>query len=189
MRLSLVRALSELFELALQTSDYCDYIRQQGIAMNELAPMAGTTAVIDVVDCGGQRFDWAARGNPFRAFVCEAYEADGVTTADLVAWPIVNPRNVYSMFGNAAWVGASRAWSYDTYYLGKALDIHRCPLDWIKAGCTGAAVVDQNLAARELIDLPGPIAARDRSHAEELATLIQTVTKRTRILVPRDRVN
>lgn len=186
-RLDIMEARAELYSLAWFTRDFAAYVRHHNLDIEQVAGFAGGHGIIDVVDCGAGRFDWTAPGDPFPAFVCEAYAEDGETTIDLVAWPISRPGTVLSMFGNAAWLGAWAAWNPASYCFGKALTIHKTPLDWLKSGCTGAAVVNPRLAARELIDLPGPIAAQDKQHGRELLAMAQALVNRNRILVPTER--
>lgn len=186
-RPDILLARAELYSLAGFTRELAAYFRKHNLNPEHIAGFAGGHGIIDVVDCGNSRFDWSAPGDPFPAFVCEAYSGDGETTIDLVAWPINRPGAVLSMFGSAAWLGAWAAWNPASYSFGKALTIHKNPLDWLKSGCTGAAVVNPRLAARELIDLPGPIAARDRKHGRELLAMAQALVDRNRILVPTTR--
>ena len=182
----LLVARAEFYELAAPTKTYRRYVEEQNLDLDRITGFAGATGIIEVADCGGDRFDWAAAGHKFPAFVCEALSKDGETVEDLVAWPVDASRSVYSMFGTCAWLGAWAVWNPATYYMRKPLEVHRTPLDWLKAGCRGAAIVCPQLAAREMIDLPGPVAVQDGEHARVLLALMRGLSSRTQVLVPRE---
>jgi hypothetical protein len=180
---ALLVARYQFYERAWPTPKFHAYARQHALDVELIAGFAGATAVLSIVDCGHGRFDWEAPGSRFDAFVCEAYNADGETTIDLVAWPLHRPGYVLSMFGRAPMLGLWHAFNPATYTLGKALVMHRTPLDWLKAGCRGAAIIVPTLAARRFIDIPGPIAARDRAHARELLRIAHSIVDEKQIVV------
>lgn len=181
----ILAARAQLYARSWCTPAYCHYVNREGLDVERMLDFAGATAVIPIIDCGHGRFEFGTIGVDPLGFVCEAYAEDGQTTIDLVAWPVDNPGTVLSMFGRAAWLGARAAHNPATYNLGKALEVHRTPLHWLKARCMGAAVVTPKLAAREMMDLPGPIAARDPAHGRHLLKLAESVVDRNRILVPK----
>ncbi|RUT28323.1 hypothetical protein EMQ25_17205 [Arsenicitalea aurantiaca] len=179
----LLVARHQFYERAWPTPAYIAYVRRHVLDVGLISDFVGGTAVMSVVDCGNGRFDWDATGSRYDAFVCEAYDVDGETTIDIVAWPVDGPGHVLTMFGRAPLLGLWHALNPATYTLGKALVMHRTPLDWLKAGCAGAAVVTPRLAARQLMDIPGPIAARDRAHARELLRMAHSVVDDEQIVV------
>ena len=181
----MLAARAEFYDLARSTPAYCRYVREHGLDLTQITAFAGATGILDIVDCGGGRFDWNAKGDTFTAFICEALGRDGETVEDLVAWPTDKPTRTLSLTGVAAWLGAWNVWNPSSYYLGKPLWIHRTPLEWLKARCVGAAIANVGLAGREMLDVPGPIAACDRDHARFLANLLRSASTRTRIVIPR----
>lgn len=186
-RIDVMVAKSEFYSRAWATPAYCDYVNREGLDVDRMHDFVSATGVIPIIDCGRGRFEFGTMGVDPLGFVCEAYGPDGETTIDLVAWLLDNPGKVLSMFGRAAWLGAWAAWNPATYTMGKALDVHKTPLDWLKTGCSGAAVVTPRLVAREMMDLPGPIAARDGAHGRHLLALAQSTFDPNRIVVPRSR--
>jgi hypothetical protein len=161
-----------------------DYARKHGIDLDRAHDFAGLCAVLPVSDCGGGRFDFLDTDDDIDAFVCEVFGADGETCVDLVAWPVSNPGRVLTMFGRAVLIGEWMARSAFTYSFDRPLAMHRTPLEWLQAGCEGAAIVEATKAGRVLGDLPGPIAGRDLNHARELVALIDAAFPKNRVLVP-----
>ena len=105
----------------------------------------------------------------------EAFGPDGQTVADLVAWPLAHPEHVMTMFGRCGLLGVWEALGPATYFMGGALNLYRTPLDWLREGCRGAAIVVPSIAAQQLVDAPGFIAAQDHRHGRELVQLLQAV--------------
>lgn len=162
-----------------------DYLKGAGIktGLAEQHYSVGTISVANVWDCGNQRFDFADEGG-FRALVCEALAEDMETVIDLVAWPLDRPAHVMSAFGRCAFLGAHRVHNPATYLMGFPLVVHKTPLDFMRASFRGAAIVCPKLAARQLIDLPGQIAAQDYRHGRYLKRLIESVIPKDRIVIP-----
>ena len=143
--------------------------------------------MLPVLDCGKGRFDFVGHGEPVEAFVLEVLDFDGETHLDIAAWPLCDPGRVLTMFGRAPLIGMWAALNPATYYMGKALVMHRTPLEWLMSGCSGAAVLVPRLAARQLIDLPGPLAARDHRHGLQLRKLMLSVVETDRIVLAGER--
>jgi hypothetical protein len=160
-----------------------DYARQHGIDLGVAYAFAGLCAVIPITDCGNGRFDFRDTDEDIESLVCEALGADGETCTDLVAWPLSDPGRVMTIFGRAVIIGEWASRSPFTYAFAP-LTMHRNPLEWLKAGCDGAAIVDATKAGRALVDLPGQIAARDAQHGRELSALIDAVYPSNKIVVP-----
>ena len=162
-----------------------DYFQKHNVDPLICADFAGLGAVVPVVDCGNHRFDFdEGHQNAFPAFVCEANDADGETTIDLVAWPVERPDHVMSMFGRCGLLGIWEATSAAGTVFDHPLQIHRTPLDWLRANCRGSAIADKRIAARQLLDIPGRIAASDIRHGRELKAMLDAATPRTGIVVP-----
>jgi hypothetical protein len=191
MTIALMAARADLYGFAFASPAYLKYVRQHGIDVDRMSDFAGASALAPIVDCGGGRFDWPGFGQDEEqqhvdAFIVELFADDGETVLDIVAWPVDRPQHVMSMFGRAALAGEWEAFNPATFYMGKALVMHRTVLDWLKAGCRGAAIVDKRLAARALVDVPGPVAARDRHHAQELIAIIRSLIGPQKIVVATD---
>lgn len=180
---AILAARAEFYERVETTEAYLTYVRQHGIDIGRITDFAGATGVVEIVDCGNNRFDWTGPGTAVTAFVCEAMEADGETVIDLVAWPVDRPAHVMTMLGRAVLLGMWAAMNPATYYMGKSLIMRRTPLDWLAAGCDGAAVVHAGRAGRAFLDIPGPILAQDKCHARELLDIARSVVDERQIRV------
>ncbi len=186
--LDIAAARAELYERAQPTRSYIDFVHRHGIDVLKVGGFCGALAVVLIVEFPGGFFDFAEDGdeNAVGGVVCEAIGFDSETVEDLVAWPVEQPGRVLSMYRRAPLVGMWQAMNPCTYTFGRPLNLHRHPLDWLKAGCNGAAIVVPQLAARALIDLPGRFAPQDREHAHQVDRLIRNLS-RDRMVVPRER--
>jgi hypothetical protein len=184
---ALIAARAEFYDRALPHREFQHYVRQNGIELGRISGFAGATGILPVVNCGQGRFDWDAPGQLVQAFICEAYAEDGETVIDLVAWPIDRPQLVMTMFGRAPLLGLWEAMNPSTYFGGKPLQMHRTPLEWLQAGCRGAAVVRPASAARLLFDIDGAMAGKDQRHTRQLRDLIHTVIDDHKVICAQDR--
>lgn len=185
--LDMLDAREAFYSRVHTTRAYVDYVRQHGIDPWDVMPYAGATGIVSIVDCSGGHFDFEPHlhcpDQPFDAFVCEVLDTDAETAIDLVAWPLQRPDYVLTMFGRAPAVGLWEAENPASYFMGKSLPMRRTPLEWLAAGCTGAAIINNRLAARWLLDLPGPVAARDYAHARQLHKIKQTLAEGIKVMV------
>jgi len=185
--MDVLEARAEFYARAQTTQAYVRYVRAHGIDPWMVMPYAGATGIVSIVDCGNGQFDFEPHlqcpDPAFEAFVCEALDADGETAIDLVAWPANRSDRILTMFGRAPAVGLWEAENPASYVMGKSLPMRRTPLEWLAAGCSGAAIINNRLAARWLLDLPGPVAARDQVHARQLHQLKQSLVDGIKVAV------
>ncbi len=184
---ALTAARETLYDSSRTTPEFLHYVRHHGLELGRISGFAGATGILPIVDCGNGRFDWEAPGELIPGFVCEALAEDGETIIDLVAWPLERPTTVLTMFGRAPLLGLWEAMNPATYFGGNALQMHRTPLEWLQAGCRGAAVVRPASAARLLFGIDGAVAGKDRQHARELLHLIRGVVGPDKVRWPADR--
>lgn len=154
------------------------FTREHRIDQTTLAGFVGTYGLMPVIDCGAGRFEFADPETSDRgseAFVFEAFGVDGETTVDLVALPVSNPTRSLSMFGRCGLLGLWEAMGPATYFMDTPLTVHRTVLQWLQAGCSGAAIVTPSVAARQLVETPGRLAAENHAHGRELVSLLKTV--------------
>jgi hypothetical protein len=172
-------------EAALGSRENLNYVRKHDLNKLQINGFAGAYAVLPIADCGNGRFDFIGSDcDQVNAFICEAFDDDGETVVDLVAWPLERPAHVLSMFGRCGLLGAWEAMNPAAYIFDTPLVMHRTPLDWLKADCKGAAVVTPRIWARIFLDLPGNIAAQDVQHARELVAIVESLFDRRRFVVP-----
>lgn len=147
------------------------YVRKHSLDIRAIGWNVGVTAVLPVAVYPGGRFEFADNGDP--GFVCEAVAADGEAIIDLIAWHLDNPARPFTMFGRCGLLGLWHANAPGTYFMGGALRLYRSPLSWLQGRCEGAAIVDRTRAGRQLLDVPGRIAAEDQAHGREIAGLLR----------------
>lgn len=165
--------------------EWLDYVRANNLDVAAIGGFVGGTAVLPIKQFSGDKFEFAAPGNT-PAFVIVAYGECETDFLDFVAWPLSAPDTVLSMFGRIGLLGAWNAVNAATYSLGGYLEVHRTPLDWLRAGCRGSAIVNPRLAARQLFDLPGKCCGQDYRHSSELLALADGLLDRKKFLTPVD---
>jgi hypothetical protein len=181
----MLEARAELDALAVTSVECVAYLRSNRIDPSVIVGFAGAHAVAPIFEFDRGRFDFlGGYGDPVSGFICEVFAEDGETSIDLVAWPVDRPGHVLTMFGRAPMLGLWAAFNPATYYLGKPLVMHRTPLDWLRAGCRGAAIVDRGLAGRTFIDLPGPVLGQDRQHCRELVAIARSMVDEKMFVMP-----
>ncbi len=180
----LLFARLDLLHRANPTDRFLSYVRDQHLDPAVIGRLAGIAAVTRIVNCGNRRFEFDDdHEDAVDGFVLEAFDTDGETVIDLVAWPLDRPDEPMTMFGRCGLLGAAAAMDTTSFIFDKPISIHKTPLHWLKAGY-GAAVVDPRRAAWMLIEIPGRIAGQDREHTRKLLELAETVIDRSRFVAP-----
>ena len=182
-------ALAALYDLDRPRLESVDYMAAHGIDINRVARHCGCPTVLPIMLLPNRRFDMpdGHGAESTEGCVIEARAEDGETVIDLVAWPISNPRNVRSLIGAVSILGLRQAFNASTYVFGYPLVVHRTPLDWLKAGCQGAAVVIPDLAVWTFIEIAsigGRIGASDPAHARELKAHLAAMISTVKIVSP-----
>lgn len=178
--LSACLELSRIAENAM--SETFRYRKIQGIRSTPaMSDCTGIFTLAGIAVHGNDRFDFDPLG--IKAVVFEAIGEDGETPIDLVAWPIDFPWQVLTMFGRCGLIGAFYAFNPATYYAGSVMPIYRSPVELFRSGSGGAAIAVPQIAARQLIDLPGPVVAQDLRHGIELQRMLEKNFK-GRVTVP-----
>lgn len=179
---ALLNARAELIEGAGFSGAFT---RKHGIDLAAIAGFIGAYGMMPIADCGGGRFEFALIEVGEQAFVFETFGEDGETVVDLVALPVRDPTRCLSMFGRCGLLGLWEAMGPATYFMGAPLVVHRGALLWLQSGCKGAAVVNPSVAASQLVETPGRLAAENHTHGRELVALLRTVIDVNRKVVVR----
>jgi hypothetical protein len=116
----------------------------------------------------------------------EALGSDEESVIDLVAWRLDRPGRPLTMFGRVGLLGLSAALNPATFFMGAALQVHDTPRGWLQSACRGCAIVIPDIAARQLRDVAGPIAASSLAQGRRIRALIDSVPRPT-IFVPERR--
>jgi hypothetical protein len=163
------------------------YVKKHGIDMAAVNAFAGTLTIIDCVFFGNGYFRFAdeADKQSTSAVVIEVYGEDDASAVDLCGWSIDGPC-AFATFLGADALGMARITNAATWSFGHVLQIHRTPLGWLKAGCSGCCILDHRHVSVWLREALGPIMAEDLDHARQLYSWLNPPPfLKSRILVPR----
>lgn len=103
---------------------------------------------------------------------------------DLVAWPIDRPSDFATAIGHADILGANQLADPAAFFAGRPLPVHRTPLTWLRAGCTGVVLLDEKRGGIRLADALGHLLAEDLHHARALHRAMGRAFPTRRIRVP-----
>ncbi len=173
---------AEFYERAVPSLQWLDYMRENHLSPALVEAHAGVLGLCPVEFLPGRRFDFSDEG--VLSAVIEVLDEDGETTVDLLAWAVNQPAAFASALGCARGLGPWQARNRATYFNGRPLQLWRTPLSWLKAGCSGAVVVEPQSAISWLASAPGLIAGEDLAHAREIAHLLHPYVDPSRIVAP-----
>jgi len=98
-----------------------------------------------------------------------AFDEDGTSPLDIVAFSMRNPGRFRTLLGITAILGLGEIFNPSSYWNGTPCRLCRTPLEWLQEGIAGAAVVLDPSRSRSTLDwAPGKLASRDIAHAEAL---------------------
>ncbi|WP_395661673.1 hypothetical protein [Aestuariivirga sp.] len=160
------------------------YLKAQGIDPKQTAAHAGIASGFHCIldDTGLFHFDHDGE----KSLVFEVLDEDAATTIDLCAFSIVNPDRFGTAMGNAPLLGMTNITNPASWTFGKKLHVHRRPLEWLKAGCSGTVILDHLTAPSFLSRKLGDLLAEDADHARELGPILCTpLVDRNSILFPK----
>ncbi len=126
-------------------------------------------------------FNFASRGP---AFVIQGVYDCKNAPLDLLAWQVTKPHHTRQFLGDGAILGAHNAVTSGHY----PLQVHKTPLSWLRADCTGIFIVSATNARKVLGRYSGQLIAEDLSHAKALAAALAPAVNSERIVIPRLRV-
>lgn len=173
----------ELYAQAEWTPESSDCVKAHGLDLDCINAHTGLFAVC-LCQIAGPNFDFFPDGVP--AAVIEVLAEDGATVVDLVAWPLDAPDRFATACGEADILGIANMRNPATYAGGKPLAIHRTPLAWLKAGCSGCVVLNAAWGGVWLSRATGPLLAEDLAHGRELRRVMPKGFDTRRLLVPLD---
>jgi hypothetical protein len=96
-------------------------------------------------------------------------EEDGVTPLDVALFSMANPARFDTLLNLGVVLGAGEVMNPATYWGGEPCRLVRTPLEWLREGIAGCAVVLDPPHAKPILDwAPGNLAAMDVDHADHL---------------------
>ena len=170
-----------LNQLAADTDiDLANWFDQQGIDWVDCENITGPLRT-HPVQFLKQGFDFCDRGP---AYVIQCVYNENGAALDLVAWSLTEPSKTSLYLGDGIMLGAENAAISALY----PLQVHRSPLKWLKAGCTGICILSATNARKTLGRYRGKLIAEDLKHAKALAKALAPAVGPDRIVMPRLRV-
>lgn len=162
-----------------------EYMQRNDLDQRLIEPFAGVSALAPCHQTPEPRRFWFADDGDL-SLVIEAVDVERgeLITADFVSWPITCPSAVSTAFGRVDLLGADQVDNPASFYGGRPLFVHRTPLSWLRAGCSGVVVLDERRAGARLAGALGNLLAEDLDHARELHRIMGRAFPTSRIRVP-----
>jgi hypothetical protein len=158
------RAYRWLVTIAEPNQKLYGYLRPNGVDLNLVINLLeGAIAICKWSIDGGSKEDCVA---------LPVMEEDGVTPLDVMIFSMREPSRFRTMLGLGAVLGAREVMNPATYWSGQPCRLLRRPLDWLREGIEGCAVILDPVRARSMLAwAPGHLAALDEDHADELVEI------------------
>ena len=161
------------------TPEFMTLIRKNQLKMSKIEPFCGHLSVCLCraieTSTGHYIFEFDANGVPAVVFeaICFRRENGNINpyTADLVAWPMIEPCAFATALGQGRGCELLGAW-FAIRPKGVPLRIFADPLSWMKANCEGVVPLKWPEAGRWLHLAGGPFICDDQLHAEEIYNLL-----------------
>ena len=167
---------------SIGSPDYLAFVRSLPMDYATLASHAGFVAVLPIGLRADRSFYFADEG--MRGVVLECLGEDADTIVDLLAWPLHRPEKFATALHRADALGVSQVSNTATYFGGTPLRVHRTPLGWLQAGCSGCVPLNPVTAPEWLGWALGNILADDVDHGREISRMVGHRIDPTRILAP-----
>jgi hypothetical protein len=171
------RAYRWLIETAEPDQKLYSFLRQHGVDLNH---------AINLLDGAIARCEWSVRGPTEDCIAIPVFDDDGMTPTDVTVFSMRDPSRFGTMLGLGAVLGAGEMMNPATYWNNQPCRLLRTPLDWLREGIAGCAVLLDVERAKSILNwAPGKLAATDDRHADELVDM--GVVDPKRLLVPVER--
>ena len=155
------------------------YLEEAGVDLNAICDLANPIVCTNgSIDDGSFTFD--PLGEAF--LVTSVLGEDAETTVDFVGWSAREPEKFGSMYRTCGVLGIDQLLNPATYVDGAPCLIWRTPLNWLRAGCKGAVILDADMAKNPLRAAPGLLAAETLEHARQLVAA--GLLPKSRLVVP-----
>jgi hypothetical protein len=171
-------AAHRLFSEAEPDPASWQYLMATGIDLNHVTNMAGPIVRRAVSFTSWSGFEFDNLGHS--AFVMAVHDEDAETVVDLLAWSAREPEEFGTLLG-APMLGVDQLLN-PASFVDKPCMLFSTPLAWLKAGCSGAVILDLAAARTALGRALGPVTTETLEHADCL--LRSGIVPGHRILVP-----
>jgi hypothetical protein len=169
------RAYRWLVTISEPNQKLYSYLREKGVDLNH---------VINLLDGAIALCEWRIGSGPKEDCIAiPVMDEDGITPLDVVMFSMGDPGQFGTMLGLGAALGAGEVMNPATYSDGDPCRLLRTPLDWLREGIEGCAVILNAERAKSMLAwAPGALAAMDEAHANELVDM--GIVDPKRLVVP-----
>jgi hypothetical protein len=179
----------QYLDLAWPTLDANRWLSSRSIDVGYAVNIAGPIIEMEITTIPGGLFSFCENREGFLAFVMMVFDRDAESVTDFIAWTRDKPRRVFRYFGYADALAIDQLYNPATYFADGGLMLHRSPLDWLIAGCSGTVVLDPVEFRERLFadrqDIPQCRIVGDCvSRARELRKALSPVPSHVSIFVP-----
>ena len=168
-----------LYDTGAWNTEASEYVKRHNFDLGEIngqtlfaVCLCQHTGISNVT--GIPAFDFFPDGVP--AAVIEVLAEDAVTVIDLVAWPLHAPDMFATAIGEADMLGILGMKSTPRCRFTEPLQLHRTPLNWLKAGCRGCVVLNPRFGGYWLRRCDRHILTEDLAHGRELKAMLSKGT-------------
>lgn len=167
-----------LFDSVVVDLPACQALKAQGVDLDSVTRLSGPIVRVHA-GFGPECLAW---GDDYGevAFAMAVHGEDTTDVIDLVAWSAREPEVFGVMFG-AGVLGLDQLLNPASYATGPCM-IHETPLDWLRADCSGAVVLQYDAARKAFHKAPGVLTAASLPLAAELVN--QGLVPAERLVVP-----
>jgi hypothetical protein len=158
------RAYRWLVTIAEPNQKLYGYLRNNGVDLNH---------IINLLEGAIALCEWSIdSGSKENCIAIPVMEEDGITPLDLVIFSMRKPSRFRTMLGLGTILGAGEIVNPATYWNGEPCRLLRTPLEWMREGIEGCAVILDPARAKSMLAwTPGDLAAMDEDHADKLVEI------------------
>jgi hypothetical protein len=168
------------------------WLQARGVDMMRAIQLAGPICELAILRYPNREFRFAEddERDAVRGVVHVVSGADAETPIGLVAWCRDRPDDVYQYPTGLPALGLDQLDNPASYFSGRALRVHRMPLDWLASGCDGIVPLDLSALWSALDALPRGteryvLIAESVQHGHALKTGLQPLPSHVRLVAPR----
>jgi hypothetical protein len=171
------RAYRWLVSIAEPNPKLYSFLRDNGVGLNHVVNLLhGAIAIC--------RHSFSGPDGPKEDCIfLPVMDEDEVTPLDAVMFSMREPSRFKTMLGLGGVLGAGEVLNPATYWGSEPCRLLRTPLEWLREGIAGCAVILDPSLAKPILDWAlGNVAAQDEEHADEL--VVMGVVDPERLVVP-----
>lgn len=161
-------------EATTRPADAMRLLESAGVSRRCLLTPEGVCGAfgLAVIEPTGARFQFSEAGRDAVAIGLHGADCELV---DLLAWCPDSPGQWWTRFGLAVFAGEEAV--ERAAFLGKPLRLHETPMDWLRANCAGAVVLDPLADIRLDVENVAAIECASVAHGRAIARQLREAVK------------